>query len=81
MKAKSKPKLKKILIVFLAAVFLLLLIFYLKANKVIGLVGHENYYFFSDQALLNGINASRGYGAEIGLNNVIPKLIFNKSFF
>lgn len=81
MKTKNKPNLKKKLVVFLAVVFLFLLVFYLKANKITGLVGQENYYFFSNQALLNGINASRGYGAEVGLNNVIPKLLFNKSFF
>jgi hypothetical protein len=59
----------------------ILVIFILKANHVSGLKPNEEYFFYTSQALNNGINTSRGYGDLLGVGPVLEKLFFNKMFY
>ena len=66
---------------FLSSIFLFLAIVLLKANKVVGLINNEDYFFYTKQALINGINISRGYGELLNANPIYGKIFFNKAFY
>lgn len=65
----------------LISVSLFIVLIFLRANKINSLNLGSDYFFYSKQALLNGINTSRGYGDLLGINSVISKIFFNKSLY